>query len=397
MTLTIELPALHPAQQRVRQCDARFIVLVTGRRWGKTRLGSALCIAIGLRGGRAWWVAPTYKMGYVGWRLLKALALQLPSAQINKTDRLITLPGGGTVQVRSGDDPDALRGEGLDLVVLDECAYMKSEVWTDAIRPALSDRKGRALFVSSPHGGNWFAQLYRGAAGRQDSEWAGFHFTTADNPFIDPHEIESARGDMSARLFRQEYLAEILEDVPGALWTRAILDATRLGEGVKPDLARIVVAVDPAVTATDESDETGIIVVGYSPPVERGYVLEDLSLRASPDQWARRVVEAYHRHQADYIVAEANNGGDMVASTLRTADRTVKVKLVHATRGKYTRAEPISALYEQGKVYHLGQFAELEDQMCSWVPGNASPDRVDALVWGLTELMLGRRGVTHIR
>ena len=154
-------------------------------------------------------------------------------------------------------------------------------------------------------------------------------------------------------------------------------------------LTRIVVAIDPAVTSSAASDETGIVVAGIDAN-QHGYVLEDLSGRYSPDQWARRAVTAYREWGADRIVAEVNNGGDLVSTVIRTVDPNVSYKAVHASRGKITRAEPIAALYEQGKVHHVGMFAELEDQMCDWSPssGQASPDRMDALVWALTELMI---------
>jgi phage terminase large subunit-like protein len=157
-----------------------------------------------------------------------------------------------------------------------------------------------------------------------------------------------------------------------------------------PDLVRVVVGVDPAISAKDESDETGIIVAGKGAD-GHAYVLDDLSLRASPDGWARAAVTAYHRNSADRIVAEVNQGGDMVENTVRTVDRNVAYSAVHASRGKYSRAEPIAALYEQGKVHHVGTFAELEDQQCQWVPGDKSPDRLDALVWAITALGLTAR------
>lgn len=155
------------------------------------------------------------------------------------------------------------------------------------------------------------------------------------------------------------------------------------------DMQRIVVAVDPAVTSGEDADETGIIVAGLG--VDGfGYVLADLSCRLPPEAWARRAVNAYHAFQADRIIGEANNGGDLIESVLRTIDRTVSYKKVTASRGKRVRAEPISSLYEQGKVFHAEPFPDLEDQMCNYVPGNydASPDRVDALVWALTDLLL---------
>lgn len=189
------------------------------------------------------------------------------------------------------------------------------------------------------------------------------------------------------RLGRQELYAELLEDTPGALWSISQLDALRTGK--PPTMRRVVVAIDPAVTSSATSDDTGIVVAGLGDD-GHGYVLEDASGKHSPDAWARVAVNLYATHKADRIVAEVNNGGDMVELTIRTVDPNASYLGVHAARGKRTRAEPIAALYEQGKVHHVGMFAKLEDQMCTWDSSNGSrsPDRVDALVWALTELML---------
>jgi predicted phage terminase large subunit-like protein len=188
------------------------------------------------------------------------------------------------------------------------------------------------------------------------------------------------------RVGRQELHAEILEDVEGALWKREWIDASRMDE-IPTALVRVVVAIDPAMTSNEESAETGIIVTGRGQD-GRGYILDDVSLRGTPDAWAKAALRAYHRHRADAIVAEVNAGGEMVEHTIRTVEGGANVPfiMIHASRGKATRAEPMSALYEQGRVSHVGSFATLEDQMCSWVPGEVSPDRMDALVHGLTEL-----------
>jgi predicted phage terminase large subunit-like protein len=190
------------------------------------------------------------------------------------------------------------------------------------------------------------------------------------------------------RLGRQELDGEILDDNPGALWKRSAIDSARMREA--PPLRRIVVGVDPAVSATAQSDETGIVVAGVGFD-GRWYVLGDYSGRYSPEQWASRVVAAYRDHKADRVVAEVNQGGDLVVGNLRTVDRNLPVATVHAKRGKALRAEPVSSLYEQGRVSHVGSLAALEDQMTAWDPSGdeASPDRVDALVYALTELMGG--------
>jgi phage terminase large subunit-like protein len=204
------------------------------------------------------------------------------------------------------------------------------------------------------------------------------------------------------RLGRQELQGEILMDIPGALWNRDMIDATRMKEP-PADLERVYVAVDPAVSNNENSDEHGIIVVGLARDAQgfaRGYVLADGSLRGNPEDWAKRCVSLYRTWSADKIIAEKNQGGLMVESTIKAVDRSVPVELVSATRGKVVRAEPISALYEQGRIHHCGRFDTLEDQMCLFSvdfvrsAANGSPDRVDALVWGLTKIfdkITGRR------
>ena len=191
-------------------------------------------------------------------------------------------------------------------------------------------------------------------------------------------------------LGRQELYAEIIEEYEGALWNTRMIDETRINEDDERELKQIIVAIDPAVTANENSDETGIVVVGkdYN---EAYYVLEDLSGRYSPDKWARKAIDCYYEWGADRIVAEVNNGGDLVERLLRSIDYNIPYRSVRATRGKLTRAEPISALYEQKRVHHVGYFSELESQMCSYTgETRPSPDRLDALVWGMTEISKSR-------
>jgi phage terminase large subunit-like protein len=220
--------------------------------------------------------------------------------------------------------------------------------------------------------------------------------TTYDNLINLPpafvHQIVSRYE--GTRLGRQELMAEILEDVPGALWTLAQIEALRVT--THPEFVRVVVAVDPAATATEDSDETGIVVAGRGRD-GHGYVLADVSVKASPDGWGRRAVAAYHDFAADRVVYEANQGGDMVKHVLRSVDPRLPLRDVHASRGKRTRAEPIAAFYEQGRVHHVGVHRRLEDQLCNWSPDDLradSPDRMDALVWALTDLMVNQAGTT---
>jgi predicted phage terminase large subunit-like protein len=195
------------------------------------------------------------------------------------------------------------------------------------------------------------------------------------------------------RLGRQELEAELLEDVPGALWTRALIEAARAPMGFQPpEFTRAVIAIDPSMTSGEDADETGIIVAAKD-STGRGYVLADLSGHMTPTQWAKVAVAAYHSNKADRIVAEVNAGGEMVESTIRMIDANVPFTAVHASRGKAVRAEPVSALYEQGRVRHIGALAKLEDQMCQFtndpvMAKNLDDDRVDALVWAMTELLI---------
>ena len=208
---TIKPPPLHEGQLAVWNSPARFKVLCCGRRWGKTMLGALECIATAVKGGHAWWVGPSYPVAGIGWRQIKKLAAQIDGAVKNEVERRVTLPGGGWAQVKSADNPDSLRGEGLDLVVADECAYIKEAAWTEALRPALSDRQGRAIFISTPAGRNWFWHLWmRGEQG--DDGWQSWRFPTASNPFIVAEEIDEAQRTLPERIFRQEYLAEFIED-----------------------------------------------------------------------------------------------------------------------------------------------------------------------------------------
>jgi predicted phage terminase large subunit-like protein len=191
---------------------------------------------------------------------------------------------------------------------------------------------------------------------------------------------------------RQELNAEVLVDTPGALWTLETLERTR--RSAAPDLVRIVVAIDPAVSSHEGSDETGIVVAGKGAD-GHGYVIDDLSGRFAPNEWARIAIDAFKVHAADRIIAEANQGGDMVENTIRTVDPNVPFTAVHASRGKYVRAEPVAALFEQSRIHIVGALPKLEDQMTSFVPdldrGRAgSPDRADAMIWAMTELCVER-------
>ena len=307
------------------------------------------------------------------------------------TNRCLTWPNGSRAFTYNATEPDQLRGPQHHFAWVDELAkfrYMQ-ETWDQTQFGLRLGEHPQALVTTTPRPMPLIKKLLNDP---DTYVTRGSTFDNASNlasPFL--KQIEDRYG--GTRLGRQELEGEILEDIPGALWSRSDLDEHRVKEA--PPLERVLVAVDPAASSNEGSDETGIVGVGMARDADgyaRGYVLADKSLKGSPEEWARAAVQLYRELQADRIVAEKNNGGEMVASVIRAIDRSVPITLVHASRGKHVRAEPISALYEQGRVHHVGKFDRLEDQMCQFSVDNirdantGSPDRVDALVWGLSEL-----------
>lgn len=302
--------------------------------------------------------------------------------------RRITWPNGSIATMFSAEEPERLRGPQHHIAWCDELGAWSNQQQTfDQLQFGMRlGTKPRTLITTTPKPSKLMKALL------QQEAVAVTRGSTYDNRAnLAPTFLESiASRYENTRLGRQELHAEYLSDTPGALWTVDWLDRDRVTDA--PELRRIVVAIDPAVSNTENSDETGIIVAGID---SRGhvYVLEDCSGRYAPHEWARAAVAAYQRHKADRILAEANNGGALVEHTVRTVSRGVPFKTVHASRGKVIRAEPVSAMYEQGKVHHVGAFPALEDQMCAFTSDfdrarmGYSPDRVDALVWCLTEFL----------
>jgi hypothetical protein len=344
-----------------------------------------------LAGRRVLEAAPTHDQTSAFWTRCRAAVGELVSAGVcyqNLSERVLEMPNGGRIRAKTAHDANTLRGDYADLLILDEFSLMDPTAWTEVGAPMLLDNNGDALFIFTPKGNAGIArEHYERAQKDTTGRWEAWHFTSHDNPALSTDALAEITQDMTERAYRQEILAQWLDDVPGALWSMALLDGCHVA--THPDLSRVVVAVDPAVTSGEDADETGIIVAGNGIDAN-GYVLADRSCRLSPDGWARRAVAAYHEFDADRIVAESNNGGEMVKLTIQTVDPRVPVTLVHASRGKRTRAEPVTALYEQHRIKHVGTFSELESQMMTWTPDSGtSPDRLDALVWGFTDLMLG--------
>lgn len=376
--------------------DWRTWLVLAGRGFGKTRTGAEwVRQQIELeRCGRIALVAPTAgdarDVMVEGESGILAISPEWNKPIYEPSKRRLTWPNGAIATTYSADEPERLRGPQHDGAWADELgAWRYPEAWDMLMFGLRLGQDPRAVVTTTPKPVKLVRELIK------DKTTHITRGSTRDNAgnlakaFLE-QIISKYEG---TRLGRQELDGELLEDTPGALWQRNQLDELRVSE--HPALKRIVVAVDPAATDDEDSDETGIVVAGVGRD-GHAYVLDDLSIKASPDGWARTSVHGYHKFSADRLVAEANNGGDMVEYTVRTVDKNVSYKKVHASRGKYTRAEPIAALYEQGKVHHVGTFPQLEDQMCNWTPGQKSPDRMDALVWALTELMLGAQTAIRI-
>lgn len=371
-----------------------------------------------LNGRRVLYAAPTADQINTFWRHVRDALQPCVDAGLfhkNETEKTIELRGTEQrIKAKTAWNADTLRGDYADLLILDEWQLMNEDAWGVVGAPMLLDNNGDAVFIYTPPSARTAgvskaqdkrhaAKLFKAAQAETSGRWAAFTFSSHDNPHLSREALGEITGDMSNLAYRQEIMAEDIDEIPGALWTRATLDKNRVTRA--PTLARIVVAVDPEATATETSAETGIIVAGKDEN-EMGYTLADKTLRASPAEWGKAVIRAFDSWGADAVIAETNNGGDMVRFVVEAAAQElhrqgeretpyIPFKKVHASRGKYIRAEPVSTLYENGRCKHVGAFDELEDQLCSWLPGDDSPDRLDALVWAYTDLLVGSMGISQ--
>jgi predicted phage terminase large subunit-like protein len=369
-------------------------LILAGRGWGKTRTGAEdmAYFATTNPGTRLAVVAATSASARdVCVEGESGLLGVIPGPLVKDWNRSLgelILNNGSRFKLFSADEPDRLRGYQHHRAWCDELASWRyPDAWDQLLLGLRLGQDPRVVITTTPRP----VALVRNLLGRDGvMVTRGSTFENAAN--LAPAALAQLRDRYEGtRLGRQELYADVLDDVPGALWQRSAIDTARIKQA--PELRRVVVAIDPAVTSGEDSDETGIVVAGIGVD-GHGYVLADRTCRLSPDGWAKRAVIAFDQFKADRIIAEVNNGGDLVERVLRTAGQNYPYRAVRASRGKATRAEPISALYEQGRVSHVGSFPELEDQMCSYTPDgyDGSPDRVDALVWALTELMLEHRG-----
>jgi predicted phage terminase large subunit-like protein len=322
-------------------------------------------------------------------RALLACTPQREGLQYEPSKRALTWGNGSTATVYSAEEPDRLRGPQHHWGWCDEIAAWPYSVETwDML--SLTLRLGEVPQVAVSTTPRPIAIIRRLMSDEGTVVTRGSTYDNARN--LSPSFLASIKAKYEGtRLGRQELFAEVIDDVPGALWTRARIDDLRVRHA--PDLVRVVVAVDPSGGSGEDNDAQGIVVAGLGVD-GHAYVLADRTCRLSPDGWGRRVVDAYLQHRADRIVYEQNFGGAMIEHVIQTVARSLNVRVatraVVASRGKVVRAEPVAALYEQGRVHHVGAFDALEDEQCAFAPGalTHSPNRVDALVWALTELVL---------
>lgn len=390
--------------------DWSIWVALAGRGWGKTRSGAEwIRHKIKLGHKRLAFVAPTntdirktmvegesglLNISYEGDQTYRGGKMGYP--EWKPTNRQLVWENGATVDCFSAEDPERLRGPQFEAAWCDElCAWNNAQdVWDMLMFTLRLGKHPRVFITTTPKPTKLLRNILK------DNRTVVSSGSTYDNAAnLAPTFIKAVEATYEGtRLGRQELYAEVLDEASGALWNRRLLEECEYKPSFEDNIhpleiaqscKRLVVAVDPAITSNEESDMTGIVVAGILED-NTGIILEDATLRGTPEEWASKAVELYHKYGADRIVAERNQGGDMVRHTFKTIDETIPVRMVHAARGKYARAEPVSSLYEQHRVLHVKGLNELEDQMVSWEPLGkiGSPDRLDACVWAITDLML---------
>ena len=370
-------------------------LILAGRGWGKTRTGAQdiAIYALTYPNVTCAVVAPTHgdlkRVCFNGPSGLMSIIPEECLAQdkgfkgYSSTTSEIRLYNGSKIVGYAAVEPERLRGPQFHRAWCDElCAWRYPEAFDQLMFGLRLGNSPQAVITTTPKP----TKLIKDLIARDDVQvTSGNTFENEDNLAESALQMMRERYEGTA-LGRQELYAEIIDDIDGALWTNAMIEEARLPDNTERDLTQIIISVDPAVTANANSDETGIIVCGKDHQ-NKFYVLDDLSGRYSAEKWGTIVVNAFYEWNADRVIAEVNNGGDLVERLLRNIDPNLAYRQVRATRGKIVRAEPVAALYEQRRVHHIGVYSELESQMCTYDGDiNASPDRLDALVWGLTEL-----------
>lgn len=399
--LKIKLPSLHKGQIDVAKSNARFKVLSAGRRWGKTRLGVWLCLATAMRGGRAWWVAPTYAMALEGWKDLRVIGARYGMI-VKESEKTLITQTGGMVSVRSADNPDRLRGAGLDFIVLDECAFMKEQTWKEVLRPTLTERQGGALFISTPKGYNWFQRLYEDAENLDD--WETWQLPTTTNPFVPISELEIAKKEIGSFLYSQEYEAQFVEATGGIIkpqwfahYKRIIkqeydqkgyqinVEYYQLGERLlKADDLSIFTTVDLATSTNENADYTVIMTCGKTEEDDL-LVLDVVRQRIEAPDIVPALQNNLQNYQPAFIAIER---AGFQLSLIQIAMRSgLPVRELKADKDKVSRALPLSARMEAGKVWFDRQsmwYSNLERELLQF-PAGEHDDQVDALAYAVLQ------------
>jgi len=387
---TIDFPPLHEAQQTVKDDEARWKILCAGRRFGKSRLGVQLCLEQALDGGRVWWVAPTFAIARVGWRDVVAAASEFPKeagVNIKLGDMEVTFPSGGSISVKSADNPQRLRGEGLNYLVMDEAAFVREETWTEVLRPTLTENKGQALFISTPIGmDNWFYHLWEKADTAED--WARFQYPTVANPIIDPAEVESAREDLGELVFAQEYLAEFISE--GAqIFRSSWFNYFKQGVGTiwadgkkykESELQRFA-TVDLAVSTKESADYTVISVFGYHADDDKLFMTDMFRERVEAPDIVPQIERMVGIHNLEWVGIE--RAGYQLAIVQFARRQGIRIKELRADKDKRSRALPLSAKMERGLVYfpkNADWVSEVERELLTF-PIGVHDDIVDTLAY----------------
>jgi hypothetical protein len=413
--VTIHLKRPHAEQLRFMRAEAPRRVIRAGRRSGKTTGLAIFAVEEFLKGERVLYAVPTADQFLRFWQeVTLALGEAIDAGVFRKNETLHLIERAGTeqrIRAKTAYNADTLRGDYATRLILDEWQLMNEDAWEIVGAPMMLDRAGsvaifcytppsiRSAGVSKAHDPRHAAKLYEAASTDTTGRWATFHFSSHANPYISAQALTEITRDMSRLAYQQEIEALDQLETPGALWTQALIDQTRVTEAQVPALVRIVVALDPSGSSSATSDEMGIVACGKGAD-GHGYTLRDASRRGTPAACARAAIHLYDSLEADALVAEVNNGGEWIGTVVqfvaaemyRQGERAtphVHYKTVHASRGKVTRAEPVATEMEQGRIHAVGAFPELETEMTTWVPGLPSPSRMDAMVWACTELLLG--------
>lgn len=399
--ITIKLPVPHPKQKAFISSDAKRITIKAGRRGGKTHGVAQRAMNRFLSGNcRILYAAPTYEQTETFWGYVKEWSQPLVDAKIatrNETYRTLACPAlKAQIKAKTAWDADTLRGDYADFLILEEFQMMHESAWNEVGAPMLLDNDGDAVFIFTPPSvrnitkskakdPRFCQKQFKKALEDTTGRWQAFHFTSHDNPHLSKMALAEIVNDMSSQAYRQEILAEDVEDNPNALWTRPLIESCQVD--IIPKLTRIGIGVDPSVTDTESSDECGIVAGGVSDG--KAYLTHDITRRCRVNVWAQEIANLYRELNADFVVAEVNQGGDLVEMAIHAVDPAIRVIKRNAHTDKLARADAVVAKYEQGKVFHAkGKLTALEDEMCFFDGTGKSPNRLDSAVWLIREFNL---------